>query len=841
MSKDVAAKTWELSVYNGRRYSAGPPIVVNGWPLHEPAYLSVLPGVAGPGMDTPAGTGRHLETPATSVYFINSLDNANTGAAVSGLGPNVYAGTLEWCRRATASPKVIIPLVSGWAVLQKSLPLQTGTPPRPGYVTEAYHFAPHPGLWLRGAKVSLNGASNVAVWHLRSYMGDDETGISVANRDPMGSGYSGGVVTNIAAINCELAWSCDELLDMYYSHDGVSLVNCAFINPLHETSLNPSEDHGFGPMMGGGSQFGVAASFRCLWSNITDRAPFTNSVAHTHANNLHWNSGRPGGGAGYALRIVNQAATEAVLVNALANGFVRGPENNNNIVAVATTATLPAGSQGYLEDNAVHGWTASTQAALLSTSISGFAQSTLIEDAYPPEWGEDGVLRWSAQAPMPTEQEWDGYVSLMEATVGAQPGWRMPQFGKVSSVFQAVKDTLAGNMPGPQFSDSVADEGGWFDVPEVGPIDPTNPGAHWWAAFPTSGRDDVLDGSATWGNEPWIPEPFRGTGLQLAGRTVLERWIIKQHWYVMDPSTRPPLPPPESDEVIGPASNIDVYDQQVYRLDDDDTMPSWEIEGATVTAIPGAGWDGGTIHRITPVVTGVSPNTGQGNAGLGQFHMPNDLPIRKLNMRWEQRFGPDWITQLNSMTKWVILFAGDTPSSAPNGERPMLYLSDMNTQAGDAPSALQRNDLMAAGVAAGTLKNFEPIPPYTGYNWPRGNEDFYFGPTATTIAGKRIVPQGEWYTFEMETISEATDEYPNGLIRLVVWNRAGEQLTDLKIPWNYDSNWSVGDYMIGVDVVGGGYMNAVPSPTADNYTDVAAVTFSANRPGLIGPRAGFVE
>src|SRR5690606_21211665 len=131
------------------------------------------------------------------------------------------------------------------------------------------------------------------------------------------------------------------------------------------------------PMLGGGDQFGVAATFRCLWSNITDRAPLTNSVAHTHANNLHWNSGRPGGGAGYAVRIVNQAATEAVLANALANGFVRGAEHNDSSEAVATTATLPVGSQGYLEDNAVHGWTAPTQAALLSTSISGFAQSTL--------------------------------------------------------------------------------------------------------------------------------------------------------------------------------------------------------------------------------------------------------------------------------------------------------------------------------------------------------------------------------------------------------------------------------------------------------------------------------
>jgi hypothetical protein len=296
-----------------------------------------------------------------------------------------------------------------------------------------------------------------------------------------------------------------------------------------------------------------------------------------------------------------------------------------------------------------------------------------------------------------------------------------------------------------------------------------------------------------------------------------------------------------SNEEVGPYSALDVYDQQVYRISEASPIPEWEIEGGTVSAVVGAGWDGGTVMKITPLVSGVAPNTGQGNVGLGQFEMPADLAIRKLNMRWEQTFGPNWITEMGSMIKWAIMFSSSTPSGDPSSERPMLYLSDMDTQAGDAPSGLQLNTLMAVGVASGTVKNFERIPPYSGYNWPRGNEDILFGPTATTISGKRIVPQGAWYTFEMEMISESTVDFPNGLIRLVVTNRAGETLTDLKIPWNWDTNWTVGDYLIGVDVMGAGYMNSVSSPSANNYTYVQGVTFAANRPGLIGAREGFVQ
>lgn len=294
-------------------------------------------------------------------------------------------------------------------------------------------------------------------------------------------------------------------------------------------------------------------------------------------------------------------------------------------------------------------------------------------------------------------------------------------------------------------------------------------------------------------------------------------------------------------ETVGSYAAMNLASQAVYRINSSlGDVPVWVVESAAHTLLPTGCWDGGPCHRVTPIPIGGGP-TGQGNAGLGLFDVRSRGAgsIRKLNCRFEVSFGPSWISRLVQMTKWIICHSSNTPTGDPNGERPMYYLSDMDTQAGDAPAALQRGDLMAIGVASGTVKNFEPLQSGNpGYNWPRGREDFLFGASATTISGKRIVPLTDWYTVEIEMISESTVQWPNGLIRTVVWNRAGEQLTDLYIPWNWDGGWSVGDYLTAVEIIGG-YGNAT-TVDSDTYQLLANFTFAANRPGLIGTRAGFV-
>ena len=66
-------------------------------------------------------------------------------------------------------------------------------------------------------------------------------------------------------------------------------------------------------------------------------------------------------------------------------------------------------------------------------------------------------------------------------------------------------------------------------------------------------------------------------------------------------------------------------------------------------------------------------------------------------------------------------------------------------------------------------------------------------------------------------------------------------LTDLQIPWTYDSNWELPSFISEVQVIGGYYNTGTLGADPENFYRVADhVTFAANRPGLLGPRAGFV-
>src|SRR5688572_15479085 len=122
------------------------------WNTHSPSYIPVIPGHGGYGMDTPGGTGRHLLTPATSIFLIDRLDSAEVGSARPELGANVYSGSFAYCWRAAVSPKVIIPIISGWVNVAASLPGQEGPVPTSGFFSYWGQFAPAPGLFVKNTK-----------------------------------------------------------------------------------------------------------------------------------------------------------------------------------------------------------------------------------------------------------------------------------------------------------------------------------------------------------------------------------------------------------------------------------------------------------------------------------------------------------------------------------------------------------------------------------------------------------------------------------------------------------------------------------------------------------------
>jgi hypothetical protein len=502
------------------------------WPVHSPAYglgPTALPGHAGFGMDSQGGWGRHLSTPVTTVILVEP-GNGNSGGAITGHGANVFRGTWDYAWRHVASPKVIIPLCSGFVAINNDPNSALGG----DYISYCGQFAPSPGLFLRATNPRLNGGSDCQIWHLRSYMGDDViSGFSTEIRDCFAHGNSGitDVVRNVF-INCEFAWSVDELADFSYTFDGVTMLYCAFIDPLHAPPNLPhtgdpvGTDHGFGPIIGGEGQPVRLSIMRSLFAHTTGRNPLTSATRYTHANNLHYNHGRPVGvnadGNAIHWHSTNSLPMEA---NILGNVFVRGPNNRSNLVAAACQVSVASGSGCFLNFNAQHGWAApASQNSFMTSSPSGFVQSTIRTNALPSHWGDSaltGLLRVAANPLAPTTAELNDFVDLIDDSVGAQPGYRSTTVGRVANVLSQIRARIAGTgSTTSQFIDTVAQAGGWFSVPSV-TVNPLNPGSAWHAALPTGAdRDEVLT-SGTLLN-----------GSSAVGRTRLEAWALNQHYYV---------------------------------------------------------------------------------------------------------------------------------------------------------------------------------------------------------------------------------------------------------------------------------------------------------------------
>lgn len=527
----------------------------------SPNYTSLVPGVDAPGMDNPAASGRDNDTDSSFVFgyrygvptvFNNSTDGA---AAPSEWGiPNAWEGTWEWCWRRNIDNKVFVPMVSGWFPLYKAIPMRTGAAGGVGRMSYLGQCAPHPGQFLRGAKPHLNGKSMVHVAHLQSYMGDDTQGVSVNNRDCFGSGYEAGVASDIVLESMDLGLGADELNDAYYNHLRLTIINSFLGDPLHYSFFNPLEDHGFITQVGTGpgGQPEHIVVMRSMFTNATDRCPVTNARTFTVANCLVYNCGSI---TSHATRFVSQNASASVRANVLDTLYVRGPDNSNTLIAVSSTATMPEGSAIHIGGCAAFGWPATQQSDLFRIGPSGILSATIVADAYPDGWDENSTYKLGQVNAQIDRRLARRYWQLIAKTVGARPGWRLPQYSVSHRSIDACRRTIAGETLPKQFLDTVAREGmdgfpgGWFPVPRYKIRDPRNPGPHWHAPFP-SNPNDVVGESETWGDAFWIPPEFRGNAVQLTGRKVWEKWARLQDWYVKDPRTMPAITAPVAEGTI---------------------------------------------------------------------------------------------------------------------------------------------------------------------------------------------------------------------------------------------------------------------------------------------------
>jgi hypothetical protein len=113
--------------------------------------LLIIPGAAGFGIDTPAGSGRHLEPPRTQVLHVTNLNPR---------GPGSLRAALE-----AEGPRVVVFEVSGNIEMVGSVSI------RHPYVTVAGQTAPPPGITLKRCELHIR-ASDVLLQHIRIRVGD---------------------------------------------------------------------------------------------------------------------------------------------------------------------------------------------------------------------------------------------------------------------------------------------------------------------------------------------------------------------------------------------------------------------------------------------------------------------------------------------------------------------------------------------------------------------------------------------------------------------------------------------------------------------------------------------
>lgn len=515
-----------------------PPSLI--WPGHNPAFVSSLPRHGGYGLDSYGGSGRHLLGSPVTKVIVDTPGSANSGSARPELGANVFSGTAAYaCRHQgvavgnNRSAKQIIWAMSGEVRLNASLPLRQGTPgPELSNIDFWGQFAPPPGFYFRNTKPFWNGSSHCRLWHMRSMMGDDTGGLGVENRDCFGSGATGIVPTHVLMINCEHSNGVDELTDYINPHDTCSFIYNAWLNPLHappnypHVGDPPGTDHGFGIEVGGAPdapQPDGLAFFRNMFGNITGRQVATTARRVVYANNLVYNPGRLGGGAGEGLIFWRQFTTDPIVANVLSNMFIRGPDNNSSLVAVSAQSGIPAGSGCYFRGNVQHGWSAASQAAFCTSAPAGFVSSQLENIAMPSSWGGlAGVLDIAEDPLNATIAEKLAYVELIGSAVGAQPAYRTLTMGRVEKVLNQIRARLAGGSLISHFANTVLEDGGWPSsfTPTI-VVDPRDPGPYWCRPMPTGPDVDTPLGAG-----------FFENGLSAVGYTPMEVWALDQHLYV---------------------------------------------------------------------------------------------------------------------------------------------------------------------------------------------------------------------------------------------------------------------------------------------------------------------
>ena len=246
------------------------PLFVAADPLH------VFKGAAGFGTTTPAGSGRHLSPPSTSVIRVTTLADSGTGS-------------LRECVEA-ARPRVCIFEVGGRISLNSELIA------REPYLTIAGQTAPTPGVMLTGSGLRV-ATHDVLVQHLQIRVGDGAEGQPAEQRDGLTvAGIGSSSAKNVVLDHLSVSWAVDENFSVWYdTSSDVTLCNSIIAEALYD-SIHPKGPHSMGVLIG--DDVKRVSLHGNLLANNHDRNPrmkpgveleFINNVVYGWGGSTSWN------------------------------------------------------------------------------------------------------------------------------------------------------------------------------------------------------------------------------------------------------------------------------------------------------------------------------------------------------------------------------------------------------------------------------------------------------------------------------------------------------------------------------------------------------------------------
>jgi len=294
--------------------------------------LTVIPNAPwqqGFGIDTPAGSGRHLGTPNTIVYNVTNLND-------SGLG------SLRYGLEEVDSPKVIIFEVSGNIELQSGIIIggnrAINAETKGSYITVAGQTAPSPGITLKHYGITIERkCHDILIQHIRIRPGDTsliaqgcpacpKTSIS----DPFDTYWSylpeGGTVPPCDLVIDHVSFSWGGDMNIQTGGERVTYMNIISSEALN-SPLHPKGPHSKGFCFYSYNNNGHAAQNNALINSLiihnTSRNPLVAAGSVAVANNVifkHYTTG---------IQVNDDANNEEIQCSVVCNYIMeKGSETN---------------------------------------------------------------------------------------------------------------------------------------------------------------------------------------------------------------------------------------------------------------------------------------------------------------------------------------------------------------------------------------------------------------------------------------------------------------------------------------------------------------------------------